>query len=45
MELLECKNKIKELVFMMANGIGVELTVQFLTLMISILKKHEAEVQ
>ena len=45
MELLECKNKIKELVFAMANGVGPEQTEEFLMLLIGILNKHKADVQ
>jgi hypothetical protein len=45
MELIECKKNIKELVFAMANGVGVEQTEQFLIMLLAILRKHEAEEQ
>ena len=45
MELLECKNKIKELINMMVNAIGTEQTTEFLTLIIAALNKHKAEEQ
>ena len=43
MELLDCKKQIKDLVFMMANGIGVATTVEFLNLLIVLLTKNEAD--
>ena len=43
MELIELKKNIKQLVFAMANGIGKEHTIQFLELLIAIIKKDEAE--
>jgi ribose 5-phosphate isomerase len=45
MELLECKNKIKELVNAMVMGVGTESTTEFLILLIAALNKHKADEQ
>jgi len=45
LELLECKNNIKELINRMVQGVGTEQTTEFLTLIIAALNKHKAEEQ
>jgi hypothetical protein len=45
LELIECKNNIKELINRMVHGVGTEETINFLILIIAILNKHKAEEQ